>query len=84
MLFTLALPLVILHVLGGVFGSTPNPDLRGVRPINYYLPAYVGLLIASIGLIGLPVQWRRTGSEVSCAGSAPPRCRQSASSAPRS
>ena len=25
-LFTLALPLVILHVLGGVFGSTPNPD----------------------------------------------------------
>jgi ABC-2 type transport system permease protein len=54
-LFTLALPLVILYVLGGVFGSTPNPDFRGVRPINYYLPAYVGLVIASIGLIGLPV-----------------------------
>ena len=57
--FTLALPLFILFIMGGVFGNTPDPDgvvYRGVGPMDYYVPAYIGLLIASIGLIGLPVQ----------------------------
>lgn len=57
--FTLALPVVVLYVLGGVFGNEPRtgPEaaFRGVGAMNYYVPAYVGLVIASIGLIGLPV-----------------------------
>jgi len=54
--FTLALPVIILFVLGQVFGNTPNPKFyRGVGAINYYVPAYIGLAIASMGLIGLPV-----------------------------
>jgi ABC-2 type transport system permease protein len=54
--FTLALPVIILYVLGQVFGNTPNPKFyRGVGAINYYVPAYIGLAIASMGLIGLPV-----------------------------
>ena len=55
-IFTLALPLVLLWVLGGVFGNQPDPRVyRGVGPMDYYVPAYVALVLASIGLIGLPV-----------------------------
>jgi ABC-2 type transport system permease protein len=57
--FTLALPLLILFVMGGIFGNTPDPDgiiYRGVGPMDFYAPAYIGLVIASVGVIGLPVQ----------------------------
>jgi ABC-2 type transport system permease protein len=56
--FTLALPPIVLYVLAEVFGNTPDPGgqvYRGVGPITFYTPAYVGLVIASLGLIGLPV-----------------------------
>lgn len=54
--FTLALPVVVLFVLGGVFGNQPDPGYyRGVGAMDYYMPAYVGLVLASMGLIGLPV-----------------------------
>jgi ABC-2 type transport system permease protein len=56
--FTLALPPIVLYVLAEVFGNTPDPSgqvYRGVGPITFYTPAYVGLVIASLGLIGLPV-----------------------------
>ena len=58
-IFTLALPVLVLYVLGGVFGDTPDPGgavFRGVGPMTYYVPAYVGLVITSMGLIGLPVR----------------------------
>lgn len=52
---TLGLPLVLLFVLGGVFGNTPDPEVyRGVGPMDYYVPAYIGLAIASLGVVGLP------------------------------
>lgn len=56
-IFSLALPVLNLFVLGGVFGNTPDPEgeiYRGAGAMNYYIPAYVGLVIASMGLIGLP------------------------------
>jgi ABC-2 type transport system permease protein len=56
--FTLALPPLVLYVLAEVFGNTPDPQgrvYRGVGPMEYYTPAYVALIIASLGLIGLPV-----------------------------
>jgi hypothetical protein len=48
---------IALDILGGVFGDTPDPDgqlHRGVGPMTYYVPAHIGLVIASMGLIGLP------------------------------
>lgn len=57
-IFTLALPLVSLFILGGVFGNTPDPEgavYRGVGAMDYYVPAYIGLVLASVGLVGLPV-----------------------------
>jgi ABC-2 type transport system permease protein len=57
-IFTLALPVIVLYILGAVFGDTPDPQgqvYRGVGAMTYYVPAYIGLVIASMGLIGLPV-----------------------------
>lgn len=56
MVFTFALPLIFLFVLGGVFKNIPDQDIyRGVGAMNYYTPAYIGLVIASIAVVGLPV-----------------------------
>lgn len=56
MVFTFALPVIFLFVMGGVFGNTPDPDFyRGVGAMDYYVPAYFGLVISAIGLIALPV-----------------------------
>jgi ABC-2 type transport system permease protein len=57
LIFTLALPLLILMVLGGIFRGHPIHGGRyvGIRTMNYYLPGYVGLVLASIGTISLPV-----------------------------
>jgi ABC-2 type transport system permease protein len=60
--FTLVFPLLVLVVLAGVFGNTPETDetgevvFRGVGPTDYYVPAYIALTIASIGLLALPVR----------------------------
>jgi ABC-2 type transport system permease protein len=54
-LFALVLPLVILFVLGGVFGDGFHGGAyRGVPAIDYYVPAYVALVAASLGLVSLP------------------------------
>jgi ABC-2 type transport system permease protein len=56
MAFTFAFPLIVLFVMAGVFGNTPDPVIyRGVGPTDAMVPAYIGVVIASIGLIGLPV-----------------------------
>ncbi|GAA1026408.1 ABC transporter permease [Virgisporangium ochraceum] len=55
-IFTLALPPLVLFVLAQVFGNTPDPSVyEGVGPITFYTPAYIALVVASLGLIGLPV-----------------------------
>jgi ABC-2 type transport system permease protein len=61
MVLTLALPLFFLIVLNGVFGNEPELDpaedvWRGVGPADFYVPAYVGLVMAATGTLGLPVR----------------------------
>ncbi len=54
-LFALALPLLILFVMGGVFGNKVDVEFyRGVGAMDYYVPAYLALVTASVGLISLP------------------------------
>ena len=54
--FTMALPVIFLFVMGGVFGNTPDPEIyRGVGPMNYYMPSYFGLVMMAIGTVALPV-----------------------------
>jgi ABC-2 type transport system permease protein len=60
-IFTLALPLIFLFVMGGVFGNeadTSDPDMlvfRGVGALDYYVPAYFALVMMAIGTVALPV-----------------------------
>ena len=59
LVFALALPVVNIVVLGGVFGDQPDPTgqvFRGVGGSTYYTPAYIGLVAASVGLISVPTQ----------------------------
>ena len=55
-LFALALPMLVLFVMGGVFGNEIDAGYyRGIGAMDYYVPAYVALVTASVGLISLPV-----------------------------
>jgi len=59
-IFTLAMPIILVLILGGVFGNAPDQDegivtFRGAGGMDYYLPAYIALVAASFGLVGLPV-----------------------------
>ncbi len=70
--FTLALPLMILYILGGVFGNEAgdNTSPDGVVPYggfgatNWYTPAYVAVAVSGFTLISVPshlVEYRETG-----------------------
>ena len=48
-------PLATVLVLAGVFGQGPDPDFGGVAPSDHYLAGYVGVVLASLGLITIPV-----------------------------
>jgi ABC-2 type transport system permease protein len=60
-IFTLALPIIFLFVMGGVFGNEADTGeggmivFRGVGPLDYYIPAYFGLVMMAIGTVALPV-----------------------------
>jgi ABC-2 type transport system permease protein len=60
-IFTLALPIIFLFVMGGVFGNEADAGeggmivFRGVGPLDYYIPAYFGLVMMAIGTVALPV-----------------------------
>ena len=59
LVFSLALPLIVLLILGGVFGNTASAPgqpvfYRGVGPMSYYVPAYLCLVIASVCVISIP------------------------------
>ena len=61
LVFALLLPLFFLVVLNGVFGNEveldPDEDVwLGVGPSDYYVPTYVGLVMAAIGILSLPVR----------------------------
>jgi ABC-2 type transport system permease protein len=57
LVFTLILPLIILVVMGEVFGKSAanNSFYRGVNAMDYYAPAYIGVVLAAVGLVAIPV-----------------------------
>jgi len=57
LVFTLILPLMILITMGEVFGRSAGVSemYRGVNPMDYYVPAYIGVVMAAIGLVSIPV-----------------------------
>jgi ABC-2 type transport system permease protein len=55
-LFVLVLPLIVLYILNGVFGNQPDPSVyAGLGAVNFYTPAYVALVVATVGVLSVPV-----------------------------
>jgi ABC-2 type transport system permease protein len=54
LVFTFAFPIVLLLILVSLFGGDP-PEAYGMPPADYYVSSYVGVAIAVIGLIAVPV-----------------------------
>jgi ABC-2 type transport system permease protein len=52
--FVFAFPVLTVLILGGVFDDD-DPNFEGALPSDYYVAAYIGVVIAAIGLIMLPV-----------------------------
>lgn len=48
-------PVATVLVLAGVFGQAPDPEFAGVAPDDHYLAGYIGVVLAALGLITIPV-----------------------------
>ncbi len=48
-------PAVTVLVLAGVFGQAPDPEFGGVAPDDHYLVGYIGVVLAALGLVTIPV-----------------------------
>jgi ABC-2 type transport system permease protein len=53
--FVFAFPVVTMLIIGGSFGTEPDPAFEGVNPAHWYVASYLTVVIAATGLIMLPV-----------------------------
>jgi ABC-2 type transport system permease protein len=57
LVFTFAFPVVLLFVMGEIFGQGMGEGMfTGLDPLDYYVPAYVALTAMSVGIIMLPAR----------------------------
>ena len=84
LVFSFAFPVLVLVLLGGIFGGqrVSRQRLRGLKMMDWYVPSYIGLVIASNGTVSLPVHTLRPiASAACCAAIAPQACRSGLCSA---
>jgi ABC-2 type transport system permease protein len=53
--FVLAFPVVTMLIIGGAFGTRPNPGFDNTDPAHWYVASYLTVVIAATGLVMLPV-----------------------------
>ena len=66
--FVFAFPVLTVLILGGVFDDD-DPNFEGALPSDYYVAAYIGVVIAAIGLVMLPVHLASYREPGCCAAS---------------
>jgi len=54
--FTILFAPLLLVLFGLIYGNEPNAMFGGRGSMDVTVPAYIGLVIVTIGLIGLPIQ----------------------------
>jgi ABC-2 type transport system permease protein len=54
LLFVLAFPALVVLILGGVFDAH-DPAFGGATPSDFYIAAYVGVVVAAVAFVMLPV-----------------------------
>jgi ABC-2 type transport system permease protein len=55
MVFAFVFPPITLLIIGGAFGDQPDEGFGGVVPEDFYVTGYLGVPLAALTLIGLPV-----------------------------
>src|SRR5881398_1250749 len=53
--FVFAFPIVTMLIIGGAFGTRPDPAFDGTNPSHWYVASYFTVVIAATGLVMLPV-----------------------------
>ena len=53
--FVFAFPVVTMLIIGGTFGTKPNPGFDNADPAHWYVASYLTVVIAATGLVMLPV-----------------------------
>ena len=53
--FVLVFPIVTMLIIGGAFGTSPDPAFAGQNPAHWYVASYFTVVIAATGLVMLPV-----------------------------
>jgi ABC-2 type transport system permease protein len=53
--FVFVFPVVTMLIIGGSFGTSPDPAFHNANPAHWYVASYLTVVIAATGLIMLPV-----------------------------
>src|ERR1700729_1212179 len=53
--FGFAFPVVTMLIIGGAFGTAPDPAFDHTNPSHWYVASYLTVVIAAVGLVMLPV-----------------------------
>src|ERR1700727_3014509 len=53
--FVFVLPVLTMLIIGGSFGTKPDPGFAGRDPAHWYVASYLTVVIAATGLVMLPV-----------------------------
>jgi ABC-2 type transport system permease protein len=53
--FVFAFPIVTMLIIGGAFGTAPDPGFDNTNPAHWYVASYLTVVIAAVGLVMLPV-----------------------------
>lgn len=53
--FTLAFPLLLLFVFGGIFGNNPEDYMDGMGQVDVSVPGYMALIISTTAFMSIPI-----------------------------
>lgn len=55
--FTLVFPTLLLLLIGAIWGNEPTPAFSGepFGAVDFAVPAYAGLILGTVGLVGIPI-----------------------------
>jgi ABC-2 type transport system permease protein len=53
--FVLVFPIVTMLIIGGAFGTKPDPGFANQNPAHWYVASYFTVVVAATGLVMLPV-----------------------------
>lgn len=83
MVFAFVFPPLTMLIIAGSFGDQPDEGFGMLVPTDFYVTGYMGIPIAAIALIGIPVILASSASVTSCDASLRSAYRRRPSSGPR-